>query len=72
VRHPTPFRLFRLLAKATGMHPFVQNDGPVSIRRAFTPEDWRGLCAKAGLEERDVAIRAYTPGRLCVMRRKPA
>jgi SAM-dependent methyltransferase len=72
VRHPTPYRLFRLLAKATGMHPFVQNDGPVSIRRAFTPEDWRWLCAKAGLEERDVAIRAYTPGRVCVMRRKPA
>ena len=72
VRHPTPYRLFGLLAKATGLHPFVQNDGPVSIRRAFVAEDWRALCAAAGLDEGDVALRAYTPGRLCVMRRKPA
>lgn len=72
VRHPTPYRLFRILAKAMRWHPFVQHDGPVSIRRAFTLADWRALCAAAGLDEGDVAIRAYTPGRLCVMRRKPA
>ena len=70
VRHPTPYRLFQLLAWATRLHRFVQHDGPVSIARAFVPEDWKGMCAEAGLRAQDVAIRAYTPGRLCVMRRK--
>jgi len=72
MRHPTPYRLFRLLAKAARLHPFVQHDGPVSIARAYVPEDWRRVCAEAGLHEQDVTIRAYTPGKLCVMRRKPA
>lgn len=70
VRHPTPYRLFRLLAWGMRLHPFVQHDGPVSIARAFVPGDWRRMCAEAGLPEQDVTIRAYTPGRLCVMRRK--
>jgi SAM-dependent methyltransferase len=72
VRHRTPYRLFRLLAKATRLDPIVQNDGAVSIRRAFAPEDWRRLCVAAGLDEGAVEIRGYTPGKLCVMRRKPA
>lgn len=71
VRHATPYRLFRLLAWGTRLHPFVQHDGPVSILRAFAPEDWRCLCASAGFAEQDVVIRGYTPGKLCVMRRKP-
>lgn len=70
VRHPTPHRLFRLLAWGTRLHPFVQHDGPVSIERAFVPEDWRRMAAEAGLRAQDVKIRAYTPGKLCVMRRK--
>ena len=70
VRDPTPHRLFRLLAWGTRLHPFVRHDGPVSIERAFVPEDWRRMCAEAGLVERDVLIRAYTPGKLCVMRRR--
>jgi 2-polyprenyl-3-methyl-5-hydroxy-6-metoxy-1,4-benzoquinol methylase len=70
VRHPTPYRLFRLLAWGTRLHPFVRYDGAVSILRSFAPDDWRTLCAKAGLRERDVLVRGYTPGKLCVMRRK--
>lgn len=70
VRHPTPYRLFRLLAWGTRLHPFVRHDGPVSILRAFVPEDWRGLCDAAGLRAQDVTIRGYTPGKLCAMRRK--
>ncbi len=70
VRHPTPYRLFRLLSKGMRLHPFVQYDGPVSITRAFVPEDWRRVCNDAGLCKQDFAIRAYTPGKLCVMRRK--
>jgi SAM-dependent methyltransferase len=72
VRHPTPYRLFRLLATAARLHPFVRHDGPVSIARAFVAAEWRVLCAAAGLEAGQVVVRAYTPGKLCVMRRKQA
>jgi 2-polyprenyl-3-methyl-5-hydroxy-6-metoxy-1,4-benzoquinol methylase len=70
-RNPVPYHLFRMFSKLMGLHPFVQHDGPASIARAFLPEDWRRMCSAAGLAEDDVLIRGYTPGRLCVMRRKP-
>jgi SAM-dependent methyltransferase len=71
-RNAAPYHLFRAFAKVMGLHPFVQHDGPVSIARAFVPEDWQAMCAAAGLRGQDVTIRGFTPGRLCVMRRKPA
>jgi hypothetical protein len=53
------------------LHPFVQHDGPVSIARSFVPEDWQRMCAAAGLDANDIAIRAFAPAHLCVARRKP-
>lgn len=70
-RHPTPYFLFSAFSRLAGLHPFVQHDGPVSIARAFVPDDWRRICASAGLNEQDVTIRGFTPGRLCVGRKKP-
>jgi SAM-dependent methyltransferase len=70
VRHPIPYQLFRLLAWGTRLHPFVRYDGPVSILRSFVPEDWLRMSAEAGLQQKQVTIRAYTPGKLCVMRKK--
>ena len=58
-----PYHLFGWLARALRLHPFVQHDGPVSIARAFQPADWRELCARAGLREDEVAIRAWMPAR---------
>jgi len=65
-----PYHLFGWFARAAGLHPFVQHDGPVSFARAFRASDWRGLCAGAGLGEGDVAIRGWKPARLCVSRNK--
>jgi SAM-dependent methyltransferase len=69
-RAAIPYHLFRIFSKGMGLHPFVQHDGPVSIRRAFVVKDWQRLCAAAGLHAQDVTIRGLTPARLCVMRRK--
>ena len=69
-RAPIPFHLFRLFSRVVGLHPFVQNDGPVSIARAFVPDDWRRLCVAAGLSDHQLEIRSYMPARLCVSRRK--
>jgi 2-polyprenyl-3-methyl-5-hydroxy-6-metoxy-1,4-benzoquinol methylase len=71
-RNAVPYHLFRVFAKVMGLHRFVQHDGPASIARAFVEDDWTSMCAQAGLAERDVTIRGFTPGRLCVMRRKSA
>jgi len=61
---------FKLLASAMRWHRFVRHDGPVSIRRSFTPEDWSRYIAEAGLAAASVRIFKARPGRLCVARAK--
>jgi len=68
-RASVPYRLFKAFAKVAGLHPFVQHDGPVSIARAFVPDDWRRMCTAAGLSPSDTSIQAFTPARLCVSRK---
>jgi SAM-dependent methyltransferase len=63
-----PYRLFRLLAWAARWHPFVQHDGPVSIRRSFRREDWLHYLAQAGADPACVSIEEFQPARLCVGR----
>jgi SAM-dependent methyltransferase len=69
-RKAVPYYLFRLWARFTNWHPFVKNDGPVSIRRSFVVEDWKRLRAAAGLDAKAVFIKEYRPARLCVGRIK--
>jgi SAM-dependent methyltransferase len=69
-RAPIPYHLFGWFARAMRLHEFVQHDGPVSIARAFRQEDWRKLCAAAGLSESDYRLLPYKPARLCVSRTK--
>lgn len=61
---------FMLLARGMRWHRFVQHDGPVSIRRSFSHDDWRSYLRDVGL--RADAVRVFTawPGRLCVARVK--
>lgn len=69
-RAKIPYHLFRWFSRLTRLHPFVQNDGPVSIARAFSREDWHQLASLAGLEPRTYAVLSYKPARLCVRRNK--
>jgi 2-polyprenyl-3-methyl-5-hydroxy-6-metoxy-1,4-benzoquinol methylase len=69
-RAPIPYHLFRWFSKVAGLHPYVQNDGPISFRRAFVADDWRRLCTAAELNRDEIEVLSYTPGRLCVSRRK--
>jgi len=70
-RAQIPYHLFKAFSKLAGLHPFVQHDGPVSIARAFVPNDWRNMCAAAGLPANEIVIQRFTPARLCVERKKP-
>lgn len=67
-RHPFPYFGFGLLARWMRWHPFVRHDGPVSIARAFTREDWRGLISQSRLDPAAADIRWRFPFRICVSR----
>lgn len=54
-RHPNPYRLFTLLGKVAPWHPVIVSDGLISIRRAFTVEDWQRLTREAGIRECTIA-----------------
>jgi len=69
-RAAIPYHFFRVFSRAFLFHPNVQHDGPISIARSFVAEDWRRLCAAAGLEEPAIEIRGHRPARLCVARSK--
>jgi SAM-dependent methyltransferase len=65
-----PYQLFGWVARVAGWHPFVQHDGPVSIRRSFSVQDWQRYCVAAGLDLKTITIESFRPGRLCVGRIK--
>ncbi len=70
-RHWLPYRAFRVWSRLAGWHRFVRHDGPVSIGRAFTRDDWRSLLLRAGLGSEAARIRWWLPFRLCVTRLRP-
>jgi SAM-dependent methyltransferase len=66
LRHPFSYHGFALLSRVMLWHRFVRHDGPVSISRAFQPEDWTALLARAGVHQ--ARIESWFPFRLCVSR----
>lgn len=68
LRSARSYKLYRPLTWALRSHPFVKHDGLVSIRRAFCPDDWKTICAEAGLREGEYVLRPWLFGRLCVER----
>ena len=70
-RAAVPYRFLQIFARVARLHHIVRNDGPVSIARAFVPEDWQRMSAAAGLNASEVTVRGFKPARLCVSRRKP-
>jgi trans-aconitate methyltransferase len=70
-RAAIPYYSFQIFSKMARLHPFVQHDGPISIARSFVPQDWKKMCAAAGINDQDIDIERFAPARLCVSRRKP-
>jgi hypothetical protein len=61
---------FKTIALATRWHHFVRHHGPVSIRRAFLPAEWKQYEEASGLPTGSVHIDIRWPARLCVARMK--
>jgi SAM-dependent methyltransferase len=70
-RHALPYHFFKLWARLAGWHRFVQHDGPVSIARSLTPEEWRHAVRAAGLDASAVSIARRLPFRIEVSRVRP-
>jgi len=69
-RGRAPYYAFRVLSNVMRWHRFVRHDGPVSVRRSFSPEDWSRYLQAAGLVASDVCVYTRRMGRLCVSRIK--
>jgi SAM-dependent methyltransferase len=69
-RAKIPYYAFTTLSFAMRWHRFVRHDGPISIRRAFSQEDWRRYLRAAEIGQDIVTIEAWKPARLCVSRVK--
>jgi len=61
-----PYHGFPVLARLLGAPPIVRGDGQISIGRAFRPDEWEAILAKAGASEARI-VRRF-PFRLCVER----
>jgi SAM-dependent methyltransferase len=57
---------FRFLPVIFRWHRFIANDGPVSLRRAFVPEDWLRMLSEAHISS--ATIEQHAMNRLCVAR----
>ena len=56
-RHPLALVLFKLIAPLCFRNRLVQNDGPLSIRRAFTSDDLQNYVQKAGIKASEYSLR---------------
>ena len=61
---------FRAMAQISQWHPFVREDGVISIRRAFMPAEWREYVKQAGIAPHNVRIMALWPVQICVSQEK--
>lgn len=63
------YALVWLATRVLARSPMSRHDGPLSVRRAYTPAELRGLYARAGLA--GVRVRRYGPlARLVAVRRR--
>lgn len=57
LRTRTTLALVWLATRLFARHRFARSDGPLSVRRAYGPDEMRALAGRAGI--RDLAIRCY-------------
>lgn len=69
-RHPLAWLGIRTFGRLFSANPVFLHDGPLSVRRAYTPEEWRGMLRGAGI--RGAVLSRAWAWRLLITRRKPA
>jgi 2-polyprenyl-3-methyl-5-hydroxy-6-metoxy-1,4-benzoquinol methylase len=67
-RHAFAHAGYPLLARVSGVHRIVREDGTLSIARAFRPSEWGPILARAGVPAGAARVLRRFPFRLCVER----
>jgi 2-polyprenyl-3-methyl-5-hydroxy-6-metoxy-1,4-benzoquinol methylase len=67
-RHAFAHAGYPLLARVSGVHRIVREDGTLSIARAFRPPEWVPILARAGVVPGAAQVVRRFPFRLCVER----
>lgn len=62
-RHAIPYAFVRAAAAILPVNRMVKHDAPLSVARAFTREDWRGLIARSRIDASRVRIDWFFPFR---------
>ena len=65
-RHRLPYRFIKVAFPALRLNRLVVHDGPVSVSRAFTREDWLTLLDLAGIRREQVTVERFFPFRFGV------
>jgi hypothetical protein len=50
-RNPIAYHSIKILTKLFSKSPMVQNDGPLSVLRAFSKADWERVLDEAGIKD---------------------
>lgn len=56
-RHPLAYHFIKHATKAFGCTRMIQNDGPLSVARSFSRQDWERYLREAGLPKQSVEVR---------------
>ena len=70
-RHSLPYYFVKYVARLLRLNPSVQNDGPISVARAFMAADWQRFLDDAGIHAAKKGISWFFPFRYCLARNKP-
>jgi 2-polyprenyl-3-methyl-5-hydroxy-6-metoxy-1,4-benzoquinol methylase len=70
-RHPMAYYGFKILTAPFRFHFMVRHDGPISVARAFSKNDWVETLKAADVPLNDVTLQWFFPFRYCLVRRKP-
>jgi len=70
-RHPIAYYFSKYVFRFLRLHYMVQNDGPISVARAFTKADWEKYLKAAGIPSDQIEISWFFPFRYRVVRWKP-
>jgi len=70
-RHAIAYFFSKIAFKLLRLDRMVQNDGPISVARAFTRKEWIGFLVAAGIPPDQATVKWYFPFRYGVARWKP-
>ena len=69
-RHKAPYLFIKYILSIVPINKMSRNDGPLSVARAFTADEWRQILQRAGIPPEQCSIKWFFPFRHGVARWK--